>query len=607
MKVTYTIDGTSTRLSSRMFSYALTHHDMHEPQKVTFLHPAGIVSYGILRPPSRKAITTIRPGQNLPVHLNLHGAGLESDSDQVRHMLDSVPNLRAFVLFPTGVTPWSSDDWHDWGFADVKAAVAFIPKWIEQVNWQGPHADLERWFVSGHSNGGQGTLYALTHHPDKIIGAAPVSGYTSIQKYVPYLMWNEADSQVMHMVETSMQSFRLELLVENFKGVPILQQHGDEDENVPAFHSRRLYQLTLQAGQAKSRHYAELAGKGHWYEGVMTTPALRAFYARCLADEARRPALPQQFQTVVANPADMGCRGGVQVDQLMSPNQLGKFHVKVDAASKTVHCETSNIRRFHFVAESPLIAHSTELVVDGTKIPELPQIRSKLDVKGTACWLLLKDGSWKVSCVPICPGAADCCSQVSEDTQWLLEERHSHQLGPLQSILRTRGNFCIQCLTTEGTDVALQISRNLYQYYGADSEIVGGASHTIARSGNVITVSLGTHKLPKPLEDHPFEIDRDCGIFLCKRDGATRRYALQDGLGTIFLRPLATQRLELIVWGFDATGLRQAARLLPMLTGVGQPDFVVVRKTMAWEGAAGALAMGSFDSAWQISDASFLQ
>ena len=43
--------------------------------------------------------------------LNFHGAGLEADSDQVRHMLDSVPDLRAWVLFPTGVTPWSGDDW----------------------------------------------------------------------------------------------------------------------------------------------------------------------------------------------------------------------------------------------------------------------------------------------------------------------------------------------------------------------------------------------------------------------------------------------------------------------------------------------------------------
>ena len=194
-----------------------------------------------------------------------------------------------------------------------------------------------------------------------------------------------------------------------------------------------------------------------------------------------------------------------------------------------------------------------------------------------------------------------------KDPQWQLHERRRSQLGPLQSILRTRGCFHIQCLTAGSSDVALQISRNLYQYFGADSEIVDGTSGTTMISGNVITLALGTDILPAPLPSHPIEINRDSGVVVHKFDGKKRIYAFQDGLGIIFLRPLSTQRLELVIWGFDDRGLRQAARLLPMLTGVGQPDFVVVRRRMAWEGAAGALAMGSFDSLWQITEASFFQ
>lgn len=51
------------------------------------------------------------PKQSLPILLNLHGAGLEADSHQVRHMLDPVPDLHAWVLYPTGGNPWSADDW----------------------------------------------------------------------------------------------------------------------------------------------------------------------------------------------------------------------------------------------------------------------------------------------------------------------------------------------------------------------------------------------------------------------------------------------------------------------------------------------------------------
>ena len=62
----------------------------------------------------------------------------------------------------------------------MEAAVASIPDWIITMGWEGLGVDLDRWVVSGHSNGGQGTWYALTHRSDKIIAATPLSGYLSI-------------------------------------------------------------------------------------------------------------------------------------------------------------------------------------------------------------------------------------------------------------------------------------------------------------------------------------------------------------------------------------------------------------------------------------------
>lgn len=155
--------------------------------------------------------------------------------------------------------------------------------------------------------------------------------------------------------------------------------------------------------------------------------------------------------------------------------------------------------------------------------------------------------------------------------------------------------------------MALQVSRNLYQYFGADSDIVAGPLHGALISGNVITLALGTDELPTPLPSHPISISRESGVVIDRRNTSKKTYAIQDGLGIIFLRPITAERLELVIWGFDDNGLRRAARLMPMLTGVGQPDFVVVGKRMAWKGAAGALAMGSFDSLWQISEAPFFQ
>lgn len=45
--------------------------------------------------------------------------------------------------------------WLDiWGAADVKAAIAAISCWIENVGWNGPKVSLRDWIVTGHSNGG---------------------------------------------------------------------------------------------------------------------------------------------------------------------------------------------------------------------------------------------------------------------------------------------------------------------------------------------------------------------------------------------------------------------------------------------------------------------
>lgn len=394
VKVTYTIDGTPETSFTSIICHALTKRDMHAPHKLTFLHPSRIVSYAILRAPSKDVIRTVEPRRTLPVLLNLHGAGLEADSDQVRHMLDPVPDLRAFVLFPTGVTPWSGDDWHDWGFADAEAAIASISDWILAVKWNGPSADCDKWLVSGHSNGGQGTLYALTHHPDRIIAAAPVSGYLSIQKYVPYQAWHEAESRVTHVVQSSLQSFRHELMVENFAGIPVLNQHGGGDDNVPVFHSRRLHQLTSGNGKADTSRYVELPGKGHWYEGVMTTPRLTDFYNECLVGEANKPVLPQDFQFVVSNPADFSSRGGLFVDQLVTPDQLGKVRVRWNAASASVNCETSNIQCFHFAVDSILTKGLTELVVDGQTLLKVNKRTTETWEGKTPLFLLLINRSW---------------------------------------------------------------------------------------------------------------------------------------------------------------------------------------------------------------------
>ena len=177
----------------------------------------------------------------------------------------------------------------------------------------------------------------------------------------------------------------------------------------------------------------------------------------------------------------------------------------------------------------------------------------------------------------------------------------------MDTILRTTSAFTIRC-SDSSVGLALQISRNLLQYFGADSRIMLDSARPTVEThstGNEIIIVEGTEVPKSALADLPLQID-DQSIRIRQSDGHIRVLSKSAAVGAIFLRPLPHERLELVIWGTDSDGLREAGRLVPMLTGVGQPDFVVLGPDVKWKGHGGVLAMGFFDYQWNISKASFI-
>ena len=235
------------------------------------------------------------------------------------------------------------------------------------MSWTGPTARLDSLYVAGHSNGGQGTWYCLTHCGDRIKAAAPVSGYSSIQNYVPYKFWHEADPMVTSVIQKALSTYRHEILLENAKGIPVLVQHGSDDDNVPVYHARRMYQLLSQIDSSAVR-YVELEGKNHWYDGVMSTPALIEFYRNISAQDARRPRLPTMFSLVVPCTGIMEhSRGGLFVEQLASPDNRGRVDVVRRVDSGHWQITTSNVRRIRLSVDSLRGFGAIMLLIDGTK------------------------------------------------------------------------------------------------------------------------------------------------------------------------------------------------------------------------------------------------
>ncbi|GAQ09020.1 hypothetical protein ALT_6341 [Aspergillus lentulus] len=524
----------------------LTEKSVSQAQKLTYYY-AGIVSYAILRPPPETCAPSEGDGA-LPVIVGLHGAGVKADSVQVREMLDAAYGTCAWILSPSGVTPWSGDDWHTWGAGDVEAAVNAIPRWIHSTGWDMVRVSQEEWIVVGHSNGGQGAWFLATHYSDKVIAAAPVSGYSSIENYVPYNMWRDSEPLLSFVLSRSLSSFKHELLLSNVAGIPILQQHGSIDDNVPAFHSRLMHELLGQT-QWPSQ-YDELQGQNHWFDGVLTTPSLLAFYNET-ATYPRRPRLPLAFTITVPSSANIA-KGGIYVDQLRSPDRNGVVQVTRDAHSGIWYLNTTNIHRFHLSPRVLSFTMASALVLDGRDRFEVGYIRPE------RMWFLRdSQGRWT----------------VSEREDWRqLNERYGRQLGAMDAILRTKGTFNINICSAGIEHIAVQISRNLLQYFAADSQLSRQCGSLInsdsdqgrvVDSGNVITLALGNELPSSKLISFPIHIQGE-GLRLFQgccwpgadteaspqssmnRECKVYEFPFERGMGALFLRPLENERLELI-------------------------------------------------------------
>lgn len=566
--------------------------------KMTYLHPSGIVSYAMIRPPALHS-SAASASERLPIFICLHGAGVDADSPDVSHCLDDVGDVPAWIILPSGVTSWCGDDWHQWGWADVEAAVAAIPSWIDAVRWKGAGVDPDRLLVAGHSNGGQGVWYGLLHRPDRVIAAAPVSGYTSIQKYVPYTFWRETDPRRSGVVQAALNTYRHELLIDNAKHVPLFVQHGDADDNVPVFHARRMVQLAKHANVAVTYH--ELKGKGHWFDGIMTTEGMKNFIRNNIGNQSATAPLPLHFKLTVANPGDTQWKFGFRIDQLVDPGQTGSL--VVDSTDSSISVATSNVRTFRILTK--LWTSWKPISINGRPVP-LPSLEGHDHITFRKDPSV--DDAWSVSSNPQ--------TTISGLTTARLTGRRGNQLGNIDAILRTRGPFTVIWhgrRSAAGDHLALQVARNLHQYFAADANIIvsdpsaaAAATTNPTARGNVISLGIGSD-IPTTTDDkHPIALS-DASLTIRDHTGASRTYRAGDaGLAAIFLRPLDDERLELVVWGATQRGLRLAARLVPLLTGAGQPDFVVLTHAAAERGVDGALALGFFDSDWKVAASSFL-
>lgn len=176
----------------------------------------------------------------------------------------------------------------------------------------------------------------------------------------------------------SVNSYRHELLADNSKGIPILQQHGGADDNVPPWHSRFMHQLLQLSGW--NSVYNELPGAPHYYDGIMTTDPLKEFYRSQIKRTTEAQA--ESFRFIVANPGDTGSKQGIRVSNLEDPGQLGIVDFR-RGDEGSFDLKLSNIQALSI---DPSIVGGN-VVIDGQEIAGLSQqSRNHLSRSESGVW-----------------------------------------------------------------------------------------------------------------------------------------------------------------------------------------------------------------------------
>lgn len=524
--------------------------------KFTFYDLDGTVQYAMAKKPRKSLKSTT-------VILALHGAGVEADAEMWTSSIDEQED--AWVVFPTGRTPWGYD-WHGPSARNAFRAVEALFKYAGLVN--------PSYIYAGHSNGGQGVWHLSTHYPDAL-GVVAIAGFASIEEYVPYtgwLSWSYTDPMLKGWLLSSLAEYNADLHVSNLKGMQVHVKTGANDDNVPPMQSRKLHRLAVTHGVNST--LVEVPNKNHWYDDIMRDYGTQVFLE--MAAKATRTQM-YNFTLTVVNPGEHGGKNGIVVDQMGVPFRVGKIDVYV--MGKKVVLQTSNIRRLH--VEKNALGDVFE--VDGTVILAQETVYLFKE-KGSKTWQI-EDGRM----------------------QWKKTERHVGSYGPIQSILKTDRplKIVIGTMDKDALSILERIGQTLahdwYLYGNGDSEIVYDTDINVeSLKGNVIQIGgNGLNRLGDLLrQNDAIQLSRD-GINLGALQVEYDQRHHPDS-GIMMIQPTIHDANMVIIHGTSISGLEMAAKIFPKRTGMPVPDFIITSESMRYKGLGGIRAAGYFSNEWEI-------
>ncbi|CAL1703964.1 unnamed protein product [Somion occarium] len=543
------------------------------PIKATYFFAGSMPTGFLVTPPKEQ-----KNGQLRTPLLALHGAGVDIFAQDF--WPQALPRQQySWIIMPIGRTSWGLD-WHGPSAEDAWSTVDALFQILQGHHRWHPWriANNSRVVLLGHSNGGQGTWYMASRHPDRVVAAVPAAAYIKSQAYIPLTLSRSAhymDPSLRSILESSLTPDDNDLFISNLAGTPVLAVHGGDDENVPVWHTREAVSVFKTWYPDANITFKEDAGESHWYPTVFDNDEVQDFIRSAVkqANPADASSLhsASQFTLTVAVPRESGSLNGWRILQLRTPGRLGRLTVEV--SSESVSVKTQNVAAFS-------IKWSTSFF--DTFIIDDSEVNVDFAGEGTQLSFVYNSHRW----------------QVLHSQNLLIQFS-----GRMYNIFATAGPLTIIIPNNSSSvqSAAARLAHDLDTYHKLDAEIVyaeAAVRQLTAGSlsqGNLILLGGASNTFTHRLLAAKHTVFSMNGEYI-----RIRGKPVDPTFATLFLHPHSTNPAGLVLISFTSndSALERAMRLFPMRTGITLPDWIMVSDLTDSIGSGGVQAAGVWKNNW---------
>jgi hypothetical protein len=597
--------GATNSLSSLNTKIELPVVAENEPFLYTFLDFDHTVQFAMAMAPKYSCMDKMF-NKLCPIIFATHGAGSRADW--------LIPAFKqqdyAWVIVPSGRRRYG----YDWtgqqlqsGYKALESILLVLTE--DQKGNQRP--DFERILFTGHSMGGHGCYITSTRNSDYAVAVMCAAGWTTFHQYIAYYTRSDysfIDGELRAILENSILEYNPDLYMENLKGVPFITRTGGNDEDVNPWHPRRMIRLYNQiSASSDAGNVSEVPGKPHWFDGIMDDVEMQKYYDKYLSPSSPiKPTLPKSFVVSCVTPKGFYGRGGIQIMQHVTLNQISK--IRVTRLSENVwNLKTSNVQRFGFKK------------ISGIHIPQFIKVDSNPNLFPVSS-IMVTDGNYL--CRSVCSKKIEW--SICNGDEWKRKERSPETYGPMRQVFENPFVIIVGTRSSSSErerfmEFAIFLANQMYiqghmsvSIYNdiewKESLLPNKKEHNLVLIGgphtNLISNEIIVSSPIKYLSQ-----DRNCIYF-----NATNREYLFNAtfnempFGALFMIPvldgskeqISGKQLALIVSGTDLEGFNLAADAFPLYSGLQLPDYLILNRNFKSRGSGGIVAAGYWDNKWRF-------